>query len=52
MILGGKRVQTQDAIKIVRKFQNLGFVRLKLTGDILKRLSLSGVVRDNAVSRD
>jgi hypothetical protein len=38
--------------KILRKFQNLGFVRLNLAGDILKRLSLFGVVKDNAVSRN
>jgi hypothetical protein len=38
--------------KILRKFQNLGFVRLNLAGDILKRLSLFEAVKDNAVSRN
>jgi hypothetical protein len=38
--------------KILRKFQNLGSVQLILAGDILKRLSLFGVVKDNAVSRN
>ncbi len=50
MILGGKRVQTQGAIKNCKKVPKFRLYSIKLAGDISTRLSVSGVVRDNAVS--